>query len=418
MSSTAPGLTAQTGPTDALFLSDSLHDSAFNATEVQTTTNFVRDFIDLAPVTGDDTVGSGKEVTFDIDKSVHLWGSFNLEFVVSALTSGGAGTTLRFANYLPLLLIESVRVVYGTNELQNISGLALLARYARDKLGSEEQQRVVDQQLLGGMSAVEREARAASPQKVTIPDIPLFFGQDLTNTLFSRTLRDAVRIKIKFRNFSDPSLVQSDYSGAWNFSITGIKLRGTGYNVTEPELRLRMDEISLADGGRFYNVDYPQEESDVVIPAGTDGRHTVSLKNVSGTVKDIHFILRRRADIENDLSALPNPDPLRVEPFAALEIKGSSNMHVIPRITYEELMHVHGPEMYGYASVMPHPAYSHGHAVVERHSMGHMNYGNIQGLKLILEFAQPLAADCVLQVVAFTNNTVQYHRSDLSRLLV
>lgn len=347
-------------------------------------------------------VAFGRIAQFDIPKGAHLIGPTYILSQLSALTNGGG--TSRFVDYVGFALCNLVEAVYSSNRVQTIDHRAMHMHHRLYK--RRELQEAHDVCLAGNISKVNRTTLATGVQNIITP-LPMYFTDHIQKFLINEALTHELSIRVHVPELVD---IAQSTAGTPTGTLNSMQLRMLCVYFPDEERDAHVDKTLIGSGEVMAIKDY-EWQLDNALAAGSTN-YTIKLTELKSPVYDFRFVIRDEATATtaND----DDYDPYDSEYYPTMSWSITSGLTTISRSkTGFENIYMHNPlyltgpigePLYGYnPSLDPNDRIN---------TFGHDNFSGFNNPTLNLTFASALGADKVVDIVTFTNNTVQTQKGD------
>lgn len=295
-------LRAQTGPEDGKLFEVGLNNSLFVPVPHQAFT----DDVEQKLIYPQQATTFGFELKFDVEKDSTLLRDLDLVFTPPPLTIPGDGTYIRYSDWLPLAMIESVEWKYAGNNIHKYNSMDIV--YSNIKYMSSEHKSIWQYLMLGETSAAERNTYSASPDRPLRCMIPAPWKFNRSSCPIVSSLANKLTCFIKLRQ---PSyFIQTDGTKPASLQLTNYSFdkRVIHFNG---DTRSELAALCNTPEGVAWLFDDVQILK-YVIPAGTLGArdYAIEIRDVEGPVSKIDFILRTTNQTNPTLA---NTDPYAID---------------------------------------------------------------------------------------------------------
>jgi hypothetical protein len=367
----------------------------------------------VSPVVSTVTLGAGNYTDFELPPHADKIGQISIKWDQSALTTTG-GTYRRFCDYFPLVLVEKIDLVYGSNTVfthrPEKKFWKIKHHLSQESLATESAL------LFGELSTTQRNTLAAATQTVIYNvDFPFCLGTD--RFLELRALAYQPTVRVWWRNLNN--VVQTDgtafVSTVSNISLIAYQLH---FDAEERDLHVFSTETDhgLIKLHEEAKVDYSTAQN--MIPTGTSGEFEIELKHWKTEIRFLAFFLRPRANITP-----PNPaknlwyETHTFRPINRFRILTGSNEEVIPWIDGKFNLYVmHEQYYFGIPGAVMYFYSWDDHPVDEMNPHGAYNFQGLVNPKLVLDLGTTaLTEDYDVTIIRSMWNFHQLVRGDLSK---
>ena len=283
-------LRAQTGPEDGALFEVGLKNSFFLP---QPHNAYTDDVEEKLPITLG-TLSLGREFKFDVEKDATLLRDLDFVFTPPALAVPGDGTYIRYCDWLPLALVESVEWKYGGNSIQRYDTQDIV--YSNIRYFSDECKSIWRYLMMGDTSAAERNTYAAAPDRPLRCMIPSPWKWIDCHSPLIAGLANKLTVHIRLR--TPREVIQTDGTKPTSLDISNsyIDKRVMHFNGLT-----RGEYVGLTNTPEGVSYLYDDIQlSKFVIPAGALGSrpYAIELRDLDGPVSRIDFIIRTTAQID------------------------------------------------------------------------------------------------------------------------
>jgi hypothetical protein len=375
--------------------------SIFGYKEPHRHPNFIVEPIEFSPTSDARLAATSR---FQITKQQALLGPLYVKTTISALTANGGGTA-RLVDFGGFRLINKFTVKYGSNTIQTLDWRILHVWFRSWK--NDEKMDFLAGLVAGDLTAAERETLGASAQVLYTP-IPTYWVHHPMLWENTEALSHHLDIEVEYSTGSAAS--QGTSGTAPTFTITASVLRCYIAHVEDDErdhhVNQHFTDVGVVRSIRDFSTQY-----DNVLTSGSTS-YVVRLTHLKGPIWGFRFVLREKTAIQSDGTTTNQPFTYQSLVSWKLDAAGVA---IWPLTTHTDNMldnDIHqsshtGELIYGYYRTLD--------AENRLDSMGHDSWDGYTNPQLTLTFSGALAADYIVDVIAFTYNTVQAAKGDLQK---